>query len=234
MTDITQADVLTAHFSTLARSGVSAAAAQSWNTQLNRAVRVEVPVDVQAFVVPPGQSAPCATVLSQLPDPVPDGSAAAPSVPPVPPFTDGPGRPPGVYLHWAAADALAAPGPASPPGTAGAGGAVASQPLPDRWLVVRVAGGTPRRTRAWVVEAERGRTVDLASWSESGSASGGRTPHLAAEKLTVMAGGDPAWAAVYDTAEDRFAMRDPLDDLTVADLRGTVSYLICGWWSNDA
>src|SRR6185437_13531762 len=140
MTDITQADVLTAHFSTLARSGVSAAAAQSWNTQLNRAVRVEVPVDVQAFVVPPGQSAPCATVLSQLPDPVPDGYAAAPSVPPVPPFTDGPGRPPGVYLHWAAADALAAPGPARH-GWRRRGG---RQPAAARPL----AGGAGRRRHA--------------------------------------------------------------------------------------
>ena len=235
MTDVTPADVLTAHFSTLARAGVTAAAAQSWNPDLNRAVRVEVPIDVQAFVVPAGQSAPRATVLSPLPDPVPDGSTAAPpSAPPVPPFTDGPVRPPGVYLHWAAADALAAAGPTSPPGTAGARGAVASQPLPDRWLVVRVAGGTPRRTRRWVVAAERGLTVDLASWSEAGTTSGGRTPHLSAEKLTVLAGGDPAWAAVYDTAEDRFAMHDPLDDLTADDLRGTVSYLVCGWWSADA
>ena len=114
-------------------------------------------------------------------------------------------------------------------------GDVASLPLADRWLVVRVAGGTPRRTRAWVVEAERGLTVDLGSWPPDPQASpGGRTPDFPSAQLTAMAGGDPAWAAVFDAVQDRFGMYDPLDDLTGEDLRGTISYLVCGWWSQDA
>jgi hypothetical protein len=235
MRDVAPGDVLTAQYSTLARAGVSAAAAQSWNPQLRRTTRILVPMDVQALVVVQGDSEPDAQVLSQLPDPAPGASGSPAGLPKIAPFTDGPPRDPGVYLHWAAADGLAgAQAQAQAAGAAGAAGSLPAQPFADRWLVVRVAGGTPRQTRAWVVESERGRTMDLASWSETSGGSGGRTPDFPAEKLTAMAGGDPAWAAVYDTSEDRFGLHDPLDDLTPDDLRGTVSYLVCGWWSKDA
>ena len=233
MRAITPGDVLTAQYSTLARSGVSAGAAQTWDSQLSRTSRILVPMDVQAFVVPPGGSEPDAQVLSQLPDPASGAGGTTPSLPKVPPFTDGTPRSPGVYLHWAAPQGLAA-AQALAPGAATAAGNLPTQPLADRYLVVRLAGGIPRRMRAWVVEAERGRTVDLASWSETPGAVGGRTPNFPSEQLTAMAGGDPGWAAVYDTAEDRFGMRDPLDDLSGGDLEGSVSYLVCGWWSKDA
>ncbi len=233
MRDVTPGDVLTAQYATLARSGVSAAAARTWNPQLRRTSRILVPMDVQALVVAPGTSEPDAQVLGQLPDPAPSPSGSTPGLPKIPPFTDGTPRAPGVYLHWAAPQGLTA-AQAQAPGAAGAAGGLPALPLADRYLVVRLADGTPRQTRAWVVEAERGRTVDLASWSETSGATGGRTPNFPAERLTAMAGGDPAWAAAYDTAEDRFGMRDPLDDLTAADLKGTVSYLVCGWWSKDA
>ena len=49
-----------------------------------------------------------------------------------------------------------------------------------------------------------------------------------------MAGGDPAWAAMYDAVEDRFAMYDDLAGLDPADANGPLSYLVCGWWSKDA
>lgn len=232
MRDVAAGDVLTAQYSTLARAGVSAAAVQTWNPQLRRTTRILVPMDVQALVVTAGGE-PDAQVLSQLPDPAPDASGSPPGLPKIAPFTDGPPRAPGVYLHWAAADGLAA-AQAQAPGAAAVAGGLPAQPFADRWLVVRLAGGTPRQTRAWVVEAERGRTADLASWSETSGASGGRTPNFPSEKLTATAGGDPAWTAVYDTSEDRFGMHDPLDDLSAADLEGTVSYLVCGWWSKDA
>ena len=211
MRDVAAGDVLTAQYSTLARAGVSAAAVQTWNPQLRRTTRILVPMDVQALVVTAGGE-PDAQVLSQLPDPAPDASGSPPGLPKIAPFTDGPPRAPGVYLHWAAADGLAA-AQAQAPGAAAVAGGLPAQPFADRWLVVRLAGGTPRQTRAWVVEAERGRTADLASWSETSGASGGRTPNFPSEKLTATAGGDPAWTAVYDTSEDRFGMHDPLDDL---------------------
>ena len=235
MRDVAPGDVLTAQYSTLARAGVSAAAAKTWNPRLRRTTRILVPMDVQALVVTKADSEPDAQVLSQLPDPAPDASGGTRDLPKVAPFTDGPPRTPGVYLHWAAADGLAgSQAQAQAPGAAAAAGSLPAQPFADRWLVVRLAGGIPRQTRAWVVESERGRTVDLASWSETAGASGGRTPNFPSEKLTAMAAGDPAWAAVYDTSEDRFGMHDPLDDLSADSLRGTVSYLVCGWWSKDA
>jgi len=114
--------------------------------------------------------------------------------------------------------------------------AASMRPLADRWLVLRVGGGTPRRVRGWVVEAERGRRIDLGSWTPSDTPpddGSSRTPHFPAERLTAVAGGDPAWAAVYDAVENRFGMHDDLADLDPADAAGPLSYLVCGWWSKD-
>jgi hypothetical protein len=235
MSPVQPQDVLSSGFSTLARAGTGAAAALSWDPRLRRSPRVLVPMDVQALAIPAGDRDPAAQVLSALPDPQPAGSGPAPAPAKVAPFTDAPPRAAGVYLHWAAVDGLAAaraPAPGAP-----VSGEVTSPPLADRWLVVRLASGTPRRTRAWVVEAEHGLTVDLAAWSAAPNPQtppSGRTPHLDSAKLTAMAGGDPAWAAVFDTAQDRFGIYDPLDDLSEAERRATVSYLVCGWWSQDA
>jgi hypothetical protein len=234
--------VLSAQFSTLARTGVSAAALATWDPELSRPPRVLVPMDVRALAVAAGDTEPDAQVLSPLPDPTPQQAGtptpgqAASQLPKIAPFTDGPARAPGVYLHWAAVDGLAAA-----QAQAGTGqpvtGNTTSPPLADRWLVVRVASGTPRRTRAWVVEAEHGLTTDVSDWSENRdpqTPAGGRTPNFPSSGLTAMAGGDPAWAAVFDTSQDRFGIYDPLDDLTGEDRRGPISYLVCGWWSVDA
>jgi len=176
MRDIEPGDVLTAQYSALARAGVSAAAAKSWNPQLRRTTRILVPMDVQALVVTKADSEPEARVLSPLPDPVPDASGSTPELPKVAPFTDGPPRVRGVYLHWAAADGLAgSQAQAQAPGAAGAAGSLPAQPFADRWLVVRLAGGIPRHTRAWVVESERGRTVDQDARSTVRPEAGRRT-----------------------------------------------------------
>ena len=234
------AQVLSAQFSTVARTDLTAAALATWDPTLSRPPRVLVPMDVQALAIPAGNAEPDAQVLSPLPDPIPQQAGAAPSpgqaaaqLPKIAPFTDGAARAPGLYLHWAAVDGLAAARAQAGTGEPVTGNTT-SLPLADRWLVVRVASGTPRRTRAWVVEAERGLTADLSSWSESGTAAGGRTPNFPSSGLTATAGGDPAWAAVFDTSQDRFGIYDPLDDLTDEDRRGTISYLVCGWWSQDA
>jgi len=236
VTGVAAGDVLTARFSQLARAGSSAFATATWDAQLPRAPRMLVPIDVQALAVAPGDASAVARVLRPLPDPAP-GDSVRSDAPPFPPFTDGDPRSPGVYLHWAAPDGLTRSGEHRPGDPAPVGGDTGFRPLADRWLVVRVAGGIPRRTRAWVVEAEHGRTVDLASWSESRYPANppvGLTPHFTSEKLIATAGGDPAWAAVYDAVEDRFALHDPLDDLSEGDRAGTLSYLVCGWWSKTA
>jgi hypothetical protein len=235
--------VLSAQFSTLARTDVSAAALATWDPELSRPPRVLVPMDVQALAIAAGNTEPDAQVLAPLPDPAPQQAGASPTpaqaaaqLPKIAPFTDGPARAPGVYLHWAAVDGLAAAQAQAGTGQPVTGNAT-SPPLADRWLVVRVTSGTPRPTRAWVVEAEHGLTTDLSDWSENRDAAtpaSGRTPNFPSSNLTAMAGGDPAWAAVFDTSQDRFGIYDPLNDLTDEERRGTISYLVCGWWSVDA
>jgi hypothetical protein len=228
-------------FTIAARTGVAAAALGSWDAGLARPPRVLVPIDVQALVVGPNAQVAAVPVLPQLADPTTTPAAGADIttvMPPVPPFSDSVNRAPGVYLHWAAPDGVTSTSQLSPaPSTAADDLASSMRPLADRWLVVRLGSGAPRRIRGWVVESERGRVVDLGSWTptdvppDDGSS---RTPHFPAERLTAVAGGDPAWAAVYDAVEDRFALHDDLADLDTADAAGPLSYLICGWWSKDS
>ena len=226
-------------FTIAARTGVAGAALGSWDAGLARPPRVLVPVDVAALVVAPDAALPAVPVLPQLADPTtsPDGDITT-AMPPVPPFSDPANRAPGVYLHWAAPDGVTSSQTLTPaPATPDADIAAAMRPLADRWLVLRAGGGTPRRVRGWVIEAERGRRVDLGSWTPSATAPGdgsSRTPHFPSARLTAVAGGDPAWAAVYDAVEDRFAMHDDLADLDPADAAGPLSYLVCGWWSDDS
>jgi hypothetical protein len=226
-------------FNIAARTGVAIDALGSWDAGLARPPRVLVPIDVAALVVAPDAAVAAAPVLPQLADPTtsPDGDITT-AMPPVPPFSDPANRAPGIYLHWAAPDGVTSSQPLTPtPATPGADIAASMRPLADRWVVLRVGGGTPRRVRGWVIEAERGRRVDLRGWTPSATApddGSSRTPHFLAERLTAVAGGDPAWAAMYDAVEDRFAMHDDLADLDPADAAGPLSYLVCGWWSKDA
>ncbi len=230
-------------FSAAARTGIDLADLASWDPALHRPCRALVPIDVQALVVPAGSDVTAVPVLPQLVDPQQPASGQAPDItqvmPPVPPFSPASARAPGVYLHWAAPDGLT--GTSSPlgPGPSAGSASLASsmQPLADRWLVVRVGGGIPRRTRGWIVESERCRLADLATWTPTDvppAADPGTTPDLTSEQLTAIAGGDPAWAAVYDAVANRFAMYDDLSDLDPDDASGPIAYLVCGWWSDDA
>jgi hypothetical protein len=225
-------------FTIAARTGVATTALGTWDAALARPPRILVPISVEALVVAPGTAVPAAPVLPQLPDPVSTGGDITTAMPPVPPFSAPANRAPGVYLHWAAPDGVTSSQTLTPAPTAPGDDIAASmRPLADRWLVLRVGGGTPRRVRGWVIESERGRRVDLGSWTPTATPpddGSGRTPHFPPERLTAVAGGDPAWAAVYDAVQDRFAMHDDLADLGPADAAGPLSYLVCGWWSKDA
>jgi hypothetical protein len=227
-------------FTVAARTGVAINALGSWDVGLARPPRVLVPIDVQALVVTTNAAVPAVQVLPQLADPLanPDpNDDITKAMPPVPPFSPAANRAAGVYLHWAAPDGVTStqtftPGPLTPTSDI----AASMRPLADRWLVLRVGGGAPRRVRGWVIEAERGRRIDLGSWTPSATPpddGSSRTPHFPSERLTAVAGGDPSWAAVYDAVEDRFAMHDDLADLDPADAGGPLSYLVCGWWSKD-
>ena len=230
------ATVTSEAFTVAARTGVNLGSLVTWDPGLARPPRVLVPIDVQALVVAPQATVPAVQVLPQLADPGPAGDVTT-AMPPVPPFSPSANRAPGVYIHWAAPDGVTSTQTLTPkPSQVGDNIGAAMPPLADRWLVVRLGGGSPRRTRAWVIESERGRRVDLATWKPTATppADGSsRTPHFPAAKLTAVAGGDPAWAAVYDAVENRFAVHDDLSDLDPADANGPLSYLVCGWWSDD-
>ncbi len=228
---------LTPEFSVSARGLLSQKALATWEPDLWREPRLLVPVDVQALVVTAATREQWADVARRLPEgPEPDegspqqaGALAAPA-----PFTALADRPPGVYLHWALPDGLATGTVTHAPGQAAAP-QLGLPPVPNRWLVARIGGGVPRRVAAWVVEADRGDTVPLAAWREQANArAGARTPWLEASKLTAVTGGDPAWAAVLDGVVDRFAVHDDLAGLHAADAGGTVTYSVCGWYSDAA
>src|SRR5215211_1443632 len=213
-------------FSASARTGLSAAKAKTWSSTLARDPRLLVPIDVEALVVAQGDAearADIAVRLLRAPD-TPGETFTSTTERAAPPFTDGPARAPGVYLHWALPDGLTAG--RTTDGT-DPDGQLNLRPLPNRWLVVRLEGDAPRTTTAWVIESDRGRRVTLADWTEGSGVGDGRTPELDPATLTAVTGGDPAWAAVFDNVEDRFGMYD--------DLNGAhgdqFSYVVIGWYS---
>src|SRR4029078_9813937 len=57
-----------------------------------------------------------------------------------------------------------------------------------------------------------------------------RAPPQQPADVHAAAGGDPAWAALWDSVEDRFAIYDDLAD--AGDRDGTFSYLVAGWYSD--
>lgn len=192
---------------------------------LPREPRLLVPVDVQALVVGPRGVGVRGDVRSRVLDE--DPGERLPD-----PFTDADDLPAGVHLHWAVPDGLTAATPPDPDDPAVADGDLGMRPLPNRWVVVRIARttGTRRRpVRAWVVESERGEAFDLAAWRSDRQRSGRA---LDPSELTAVAGGDLGWAAIYDNVRNRFGFHDPLDDLTTAaDRRGPHTYVVAGWYS---
>lgn len=190
---------------------------------LGRIPRVLVPVELDGLVLRADQAGFADCRMSE-PDPAGGLQDLLPA-----PFTDlAAPRPRGVYLHWAVPDALTRGQPTQPPAADGTAPVADLPPIPDRWLVVRLAlGSTPdhRQVRAWVLESGGPQPVvsDLASWHESGTrAAPGR-------ELTALGGGDLAWAAYYDNVVDRLGFYDPLDD----GAQGPLGYLVCGWFADS-
>jgi hypothetical protein len=214
-------------FSAMARSGLSVKAAATWNPRLPRDPRLLVPVDVEALVVPPGTTQPRADIAVRLlRAPETPGETFTPDTQRAkPPFTDATERPAGAYLHWALPDGLTAGRVTD--GTS-PDGQLNLPPLPNRWLVVRLGDEVPRTLTAWVIEADRKRRVRLGDWHEDPDGTEGETPTFDPAGLTAVTGGDPAWAAIFDNVEDRFAM---YDDLAGVDAAATVSYVVVGWYS---
>lgn len=186
--------------------------------------RLLVPVDLQAFVSPDRGSGARADVRARGLDADADGARMPP------PFSDADPLPPGIHLHWALPDGLTRADPAARGDETT--GDLGYRPLPDRWLVARLA--TTRDTTgkrpvaAWVVESTTATVAPLAAWRTSPfdpSADGAIPP----AELHPGSGGDAAWAAVYDSAVGRFGFHDPLDGVTGRS--PTFTYVVAGWYS---
>jgi hypothetical protein len=212
--------VLGARFAAAAVSEISLATAATFDPGLPRDPRLLVPVDVRALVVAPDETVEHADVETKILTAAQAGETEPRRQ--APPFSDAAPRSPGVYLHWALPDGLTQ-------GHATETDDLELHVVPDRWLIVRIEAGRRRRTVAWVIEAERGRAVPLSDWSEQPDVAEGRTPTFPPESLTAVAGGDPAWAAVWDNVEDRFGFHDDLDGLGEGAV--PLSYLVVGWYS---
>ena len=211
-------------FTAAARAGLSRAERRTWDPGLARDPRLLVPVDVRAMVVAPGEGVEHADVATSLLTADPGGPGAVRRAPD--PFSDAAPRAAGVYLHWALPDGLTQGRAAATPGAA-----VELRPLPDRWVVLRIEPGERRRVRGWVLESEKGRRTPLEDWplADPAATAAARTPQMAARDHNAAAGGDAAWAAVFDNVEDRFALFDDLAD--VQDPARPLSYLVVGWYS---
>ena len=246
-------------FSFVSRVGLDVEVMERWDVDLLREPRVCVPIDVQALVVPAGDAA--GTEGVRLVGPLSPGQGAADAaahdrLAGPRPFAEARPRNSGVHLHWAMPDALLAgklvdstATPATPAGGPNAaGGGLGLPALPDRWLVLRLmapANGTAIAQRGWVLDAGTGRVWPLGAWTGDATGPGAiEIPDTAAvppEGLTGTAGGTLTWTAGYDAAASRFAVHDPLDDLTAdAELGGALpggpageraTYVVVGWWS---
>jgi hypothetical protein len=171
-------------FSAMARSGLSLEAAATWNPELPRDPRLLVPVDVEALVVAPGTTQPRADIAVRLlRAPETPGETFTPDTQRArPPFTDGPERPAGVYLHWALPDGLTA---GRVTDATNPDGQLNLPPLPNRWLVVRLGDEVPRTLTAWAIEADRKRRVRLADWHEDPGATESSTTSRTASRCTT-------------------------------------------------
>ncbi|GAB3589993.1 hypothetical protein GCM10027446_03730 [Angustibacter peucedani] len=249
-------------YSVAGRLGVVEGVLETWDGELLREPRVCVPVDVQALVVPeadPAGSEGVPLVGALSPGRAPqDGDAAHDTVAGPEPFAAPTPREPGVHLHWALPDSLLSGTLADPTASAVAGapssgprpdgGGLSLPPLPDRWLVLRLAAaaqGPVAVQTGWVLDAGTGRAWPLPAWTGDVTAAGfdevAGTAVVPPEGLTGTAGGTLTWTAGYDAASRRFAFHDPLTDLAQDPTLGgslpggpeggRATYVVVGWWS---
>jgi len=222
--------IVSPRWTALARTDLDIADIGTWDPGLLRESRLLVPIDVQALYVPKGNSEAAVRLPFALTEP--DGQPAA-TMPE--PLASGTPREPGVHLHWTMPDALLRGALAQRPD--GATNRLALSALPDRFVVIRIVaatGATTASTRGWVLCADTGTVVPLESWKGEQALPAAARHTVAANELTGSAGGSTQWASTYDAVIDRFAFRDPLDDIVTAAAieGGQVSYVVCGWWSH--
>ena len=205
---------LTASFAAISLTDLAPLTQQTWDPLLARDPRLLVPVDVRAIVVDDGETCEHALAGSSL------LGATAPEHRTPPPFSDADPRKAGVYLHWALPDGLTH-------GRADGDASVGLRPLPDRWFIARIeaashdmcARGSWRPSTVAAHPSER--------WPGGAPVSPARTPTMASADLHAAAGGDPAWAALWDSVKT-----DSQSTTTSPTNRDcTFSSLVAGWYS---
>ncbi|GAA2143737.1 hypothetical protein [Actinomadura napierensis] len=148
----------------------------------------------------------------------------------------------GVHLHWTLPVGLRHGVHQSATGT------TTFHLVPNRWLVVRMAGpvDTPdaRTATSWVVESDHlgpdgtvpyldpaattptptliGRALPLERWAETGT-----RPAF----LTAVAPGDVAFAAYQPHVMNVFSLHDPVTEVREGEV---LSYLVAGWYSQPS
>lgn len=217
---LAEAAVASKRFEMLSKLNVDVSTIRTWDPGLSRRTRILVPIDVQAFVVPPGGTEPTVDLLGDPEnDPAPFGAGAV--------------RPAGVHLHWAMPDALLAaarPDPAT---------RTPQMPqLPDQWVVVRTlqpVGRTQVLATGWVVDARTKAVTPLPSFT-------GPVASLPDGSVTPLDGFSLGahWTSSYTASSGRFAFHDPLTDLdqlrkvATAGFDGDQAvYTVAGWWSDS-
>jgi hypothetical protein len=192
----------------------------TWDRTMSRRTRILVPVDVQAYVVPPGGSEETVPIVGDVQsDPAP--------------FAVGTPKKPGVHLHWAMPDALlraehdeATRSPVLPV-------------LPDQWVVVRTLQPVGQRqvlATGWVVDARTRVVTGLSSFTGPIA----DLPVDAPDPLTGFTLG-VEWTSSYAGSERRFTFHDTLEDLPALAEAAKTSfhgdqavYTVAGWWSDES
>lgn len=210
--DLVEESVFHRNWALLTRLARDRASIETWDRTLDRARRIFVPIDVQAFVVPDTDPEPTVPVTGGPGDPAP--------------FAAGSPRPPGVHLHWALPDALLR-GSAAPDADD-----LDFPELPDRWVVVRVLypdGRSQPLLRGWVVDSAQGSVTPMATYSGTPRANDD-VPSF--ERVDGAVGGSLHWTAVYEASAGRFGFHDPLtDDHLTRQRFDRATYVVAGWAS---
>ena len=230
MSNLSNDDLLkaasSARFVALSQLGATVDDLRNWDALLVREPRLLVPVDVNALVVRQGDEA-----MVRLPFRSEVGD---------PPTPEDPGSPrdPGVHLMWTVPAAFGrgtiVADPVAPDDASRS--TLNLRPLPDRWVVLRVAvpvGATAPVVRGWVLRADDGSVTPLTDYPTVGANTKNVGPPVPADQLNAQVGG-PGWMECLDAALGRLALYDPLDDLPALAPNGVVgdalTYVVGGWW----
>lgn len=223
-------------FQAVAATGLDLPSLVDADLGVSRKPRLLVPIDLQVFRVRDGDEVEHADVSSEAVLSAALDEEGAEATLPIP-FSEGRAREPGMYVHWAVPDALVKGELEVEDEEELRPGAEPSFPaLPNRWVVTRFWFSAQERkyfTRSVVIESDRGRVVPLEEWQETPELpddAEARTPGVTPADLTAVMGGDPAWFAVFDNVEERFAYRDDVSDL--GSFSGGIGYAVAGWYSD--